>query len=211
MTMKRRVHAASITLIILGFVVGIAAYPNIPGNAIDELRFARAEIAFGLPITILVLYLIFRSLWRHDRIRTGNGAFEATYHAIVFRTMVFVFAMNALLMLALTDVMDRFGSHTWGKRVVVLMLGLLFIGVGNLLPRTRPNIALGLRTKRTLSNVQLWQHVHRISGYAAVLFGAVTAIAALAVSKDLLGGVLSLTAVLALGAVIVSYRRYTHA
>ena len=72
----------------------------------------------------------------------------------------------------------------------------------------RPNIALGLRTRRTLANVQVWQQVHRVGGYATVLWGCVTAIAAVAVSKDLLGGVLSLTAVLALGAVIVSYRRY---
>src|SRR5204863_266127 len=162
----------------------------------------RLEVAFALPIAILVLHLLFRSLWRHDRIRTGNGAFEATYHAIVFRTMVFVFAMHALLMLALTDAMNSLGSHTWGKRVVVVMFGLLFIAVGNLLPRTRPNIALGLRTKRTLANLQVWQQVHRVSGYVAVLFGAVTAIAALAVSRDLMGGVMSLTAVLGIIAVI---------
>src|SRR5712671_5793898 len=144
MTAKRNTRIGPIVVIVLGFLVGIAAYPNIPGNAIDEIRGIRAQIAFGLPITILLIHLIFRSLWRHDRIRTGNGAFEATYHAIVFRTMLFVFAMNALLMLALTDVMDNFGSHTWGKRVVVVMLGVTLMAIGNLLPRTRPNIAFGV-------------------------------------------------------------------
>ena len=132
-----------------------------------------AQIAFSLPTAVLVIYLLFRSLWRHDRIRTGNGAFEATYHAIVFRTMLFVFAMHALLMLALTDAMDVIGTHTWGKRVVVVMLGLTFMAVGNLLPRTRPNIAFGVRTARTLANAQLWQQVHRVSGYTTVALGAV--------------------------------------
>jgi len=207
MTAKRNSQIGPLVVIALGFLVGAAAYPYLPIAALDNKLGLHLEVAFALPIAILVLHLLFRSLWRHDRIRTGNGAFEATYHAIVFRTMVFVFAMHALLMLALTDAMNSFGSHTWGKRVVVVMFGLLFIAVGNLLPRTRPNIALGLRTKRTLANLQVWQQVHRVSGYVAVLFGAVTAIAALAVSRDLMGGVMSLTAVLGIIAVIVTYRR----
>ncbi len=208
---KRNTHIGPIVVIALAFVVGAAAYPSLPVEALDNKLGLQLEVAFALPAAIMILHLIFRSLWRHDRIRTGNGAFEATYHAIVFRTMVFVLAMHALLMLALTDAMNSFGSHTWGKRVVVLMLGLLFIGVGNLLPRTRPNIALGLRTRRTLSNIQAWQHVHRVSGYAAVIFGAITAIAALGVSGDLMGGVLSLSAVVAVVAVLVSYRKYASA
>lgn len=207
MTAKRTSQTGPLVVIALGFLVGAVAYPNLPADALDNKVGLQIEVAFALPAAILVLHLIFRSLWRHDRIRTGNGAFEATYHAIVFRTMVFVLAMHALLMLALTDAMNVLGSHTWGKRVVVVMFGLLFIAVGNLLPRTRPNIALGLRTQKTLANLQVWQQVHRVGGYAAVLFGAVTSIAALAVSRDLMGGVVSLTALLGIIAVVVSYRR----
>jgi uncharacterized membrane protein len=176
------------------------------------MRGARAQIAFSLPTTILVIYVLFRSLWRHDRVRTGNGAFEATYQAIVFRVMLFVFAMNGLLMIALTDVMDVIGSHTWGKRVVVVMLGLTFVGVGNLLPRTRPNIAFGLRTARTLADTHLWQQVHRVSGYAAVAFGSVVAIAGLmAPMRDVVAGFISLAGVAAAIAVFVTYRRYANA
>jgi uncharacterized membrane protein len=199
-------------VIALGYLVGIASYPYIPGAAIDQMRGARAQIAFSLPTTVLVIYVLFRSLWRHDRVRTGNGAFEATYQAIVFRVMLFVFAMNALLMIALTDVMDVIGSHTWGKRVVVVMLGLTFVAVGNLLPRTRPNIAFGVRTARTLSNAQLWQQVHRFSGYVTVAFGAVVAIAGLmAPQPDAVAGLLSLAAVAAVIAIFVTYRKYANA
>jgi uncharacterized membrane protein len=205
-------HIRSIAVIVLGYLVGAAAYPNIPGEAIDHMRGVRVEIAFALPTTILVIYVLFRSLWHHDRVRTGNGAFEATYQAIIFRVMLFVFAMNALLMIALTDVMDVIGSHTWGKRVVVVMLGLTFVGVGNLLPRTRPNIAFGLRTARTLANAQLWQQVHRVSGYVTVAFGAVVAIAGfMAPLRDAVAGLISLAGVAAVIAVFVTYRRYANA
>ena len=211
MTMKRRTHMGQIALIVLAFLVGAAAYPFIPGDAIDHMRWARAQIAFSLPTTVLVIYLIFRSLWRHDRIRTGNGAFEATYHAIVFRTMLFVFAMNALLMLALTDVMDVIGTHTWGKRVVVVMLGITFIAIGNLLPRTRPNIAFGVRTKRTLSNAQLWQQVHRVGGYTTVGLGAAILIAGIVVTNNTAGGFVLLASAIAAAIVYASYRKYVNA
>lgn len=211
MTMKRRTQAGPIAVIVLGYLVGAAVYPYLPGIALDHMPGTRVQIAFSLPTAILVIYLIFRSLWRHDRIRTGNGAFEATYHAIVFRTMVFVFAMNALLMLALTDAMDVLGSHTWGKRLVVVMLGVTFMAIGNLLPRTRPNIAFGVRTARTLANTQLWQQVHRVSGYVTVALGAVILIAGLVVTNSAAAGLVLLLALIAAIVVFVSYRRYANA
>lgn len=211
MTMKRNVHAGQIAVIVLGYLVGLAAYPFIPGGAIDHMPGARAQIAFSLPTAVLVIYLIFRSLWRHDRIRTGNGAFEATYNTIVFRTMLFVFAMNALLMLALTDVMDVVGTHTWGKRVVVVMLGITFIAIGNLLPRTRPNIAFGVRTKRTLANAQLWQQVHRVGGYTTVGLGTAILIAGLVVTNNAAGGFVLLASAIAAAIVYASYRKYVNA
>ena len=211
MTTKRKAHAGQIAIIVLGYLVGLAAYPFIPGQAIDQMRWARAQIAFSLPTAVLVIYLLFRSLWRHDRIRTGNGAFAATYDAIVFRTMLFVFAMNALLMLALTDVMDVVGTHTWGKRVVVAMLGLTMIAIGNLLPRTRPNIAFGVRTKRTLSNAHLWQQVHRMGGYVTVGLGAAILVAGFVVSNNAAAGLVPLFAGIAAAVVYVSYRKYANA
>jgi uncharacterized membrane protein len=211
MTTRRRSQIGPIAVIVLAYLVGIAAYPNIPGNAIDQMTGARAQIAFSLPTTILIIYLIFRSLWRHDRIRTGNGAFEATYHAIVFRTMLFVFAMDALLMLALTDVMDVVGTHVWGKRVVVVLLGLTIIAIGNLIPRTRPNIAFGIRTARTLSNAQVWQQVHRAGGYTTVGLGVAILIGGIVMTGNTAGGFVLLAAGVAAAIVYVSYRKYANA
>jgi hypothetical protein len=198
-------------VIALGFLVGALAYPFIPGHAIDQMRGARAQIAFSLPLTTLIIYLLFRSLWRHDRVRSGNGAFEATYHAIIFRTMVFVFGMHALLMLALTDVMDVVGTHTWGKRVVVVMLGLAIMAIGNLLPRTRPNIAFGVRTARTLTNPQLWQKVHRVGGYLTVALGAIILVAGIVITNNAAAGLVLLLVVLAVAIMFFTYRRYASA
>ena len=48
-------HLPSLVVIALGYLVGIVSYPYIPGAAMDQMRGARAQIAFSLPTTILVI------------------------------------------------------------------------------------------------------------------------------------------------------------
>ena len=211
MTAKRPTHVRSIVVIALAYFTGALAFPWLPGLFLDERPSMRVLIAFALPTAVLVIYGLFRSLWRHDRVRTGNGAFEATYQAIVFRTMVFVFALHVVVMVMLTDAMDAVGIRSWGGRGVIVMLGLTIIAIGNLLPRTRPNVAFGVRTTKTLTDVQLWQQVHRVGGYLAVAIGTLTALAGLTV-KPLYGmSTVCISALLASGILFVTYRRHVNA
>ena len=206
MAMKRH-----IAVVAIGYVVGLLAYPNLPGPFLHERLSARIMVAFTLPTTALVIYTLFRSLWTHDRIRSGNGAFEATYHAIVLRMLLFVVGLHALVMVVLTDAMDAAGLRLSPERAVVVLFGATLVAIGNLLPRTRPNVAVGLRTTRTLANPQLWQHVHRTSGYATVGLGIVIAITGLVLTHETVGGVVSAAALLAALMVFVAYRTHARA
>jgi SdpI/YfhL protein family len=211
MTMKRYVQARAVAVLILGYVVGVTAFPQLPGPFLDEKLSARFLVAFTLPTTALVIYTLFRSLWKHDRVRTGNGAFEATYHAIVLRVLLFVLALHVLVMLKLTGAMDAVGLRLSAGRAVVVLFGVVLIAIGNLLPRTRPNIAVGVRTNRTLTNTQLWQQVHRVSGYATVGLGIVIAATGLVLTHEALGAVVGAAALLAAITVLVSYRKHVRA
>ena len=88
MAVKQHVPAGAIAVLVIGYLVGLVAYPNLPGPFLDERLSARILVAFTLPTTALVIYALFRSLWMHDRIRSGNGAFESTYQAIVLRALL---------------------------------------------------------------------------------------------------------------------------
>jgi hypothetical protein len=208
MALKRTVHARSIAALAMGYVVGLIAYPKLPGPFLDQAPSARLLVAFTLPTTALVIYTLFRSLWVHDRIRSGNGAFEVTYQAIVFRVLLFVLALHVLVMIELTNALRAIGTRVSAGRLVVVLLGLVFIAIGNLLPRTRPNVAVGLRTKQTLTNAQLWGQVHRVGGYATVALGIVIGVTGLVFTHKTLGGVVSAAAFLAAMVVFVSYRKY---
>ena len=208
MAATRQIQGRAIAVLVSGYAVGLLAYPNLPGPFLDEKISGRIMVAFTLPTTALVIYTLFRSLWRHDRIRSGNGAFEATYHAIVLRALLFVLALHALVMMELTGAMDAVGFHLSAGRVVVVLLGAVLIAIGNLLPRTRPNVAVGVRTTRTLTNPQLWQHVHRAGGYATVALGIVIALTGLMLTHQTVAAVISAAALVAAMTVFVSYRKY---
>jgi SdpI/YfhL protein family len=211
MAVKRHIDARSFAVLVMGYLVGLIAYPNLPGPFLDQRLSARILVAFTLPTTALVIDTLFRSLWRHDRVRSGNGAFESTYHAIVLRVLLFVLALHVLVMIELTGAMNALGVRLSAGRAVVVMLGVVLVAIGNLLPRTRPNVAVGVRTARTLTNTLLWQHVHRASGYATVGLGAVIAVTGLVLTHEALGAVIGAAALFAAMTVFVTYHKYARA
>ena len=101
MSGQKDARARSIAVLAAAYVAGLFAYPRLPGPFLADHVSSRVLVAFGLPTTALVIYTIFRSLWTHDRVRSGNGAFEATYAAIVFRCLLFVAGLHALVMIVL--------------------------------------------------------------------------------------------------------------
>ena len=57
--------------------------------------------------------------------------------------------------------------------VVFVAVGMLFIVIGNYLPKVRPNYMVGIRTPWTLTSDLSWDRTHRIGGRLFVLEGIV--------------------------------------
>src|SRR5204863_1034327 len=91
--------------------------------------------------------------------------------AIVFWILVFLMGVHAVVLGVLLGLPV---IQPWASRVVVMLVGLTLVAVGNLLPRTRPNLAFGIRTARMLTDRRLWMLTHRAAGYACVAVGIVT-------------------------------------
>ncbi|MBT9446177.1 MAG: SdpI family protein [Hyphomonadaceae bacterium] len=50
-------------------------------------------------------------------------------------------------------------------------VGVLFVFLGDAMPKTRPNFFVGVRTPWTLSSDLAWQKTHRLAGWLFVLVG----------------------------------------
>jgi uncharacterized membrane protein len=70
-------------------------------------------------------------------------------------------------------------------------LGVLFMLLGNLMPRVRSNFIFGIRTPWTLSSDDVWTRSHRVGGYMMVAAGALT------LASAFLGGGLGVSIALA--------------
>ena len=63
--------------------------------------------------------------------------------------------------------------------VAELLLGMMFIILGNYLPKARQNYTIGIRLPWTLANEENWNRTHRLAGYLWVAGGILMVIAAL--------------------------------
>jgi uncharacterized membrane protein len=189
----------------IGCLASLVMYPELPGASRSALApaTARALVAFSLPVAATVTYLILRRLWGAVE-QASDAESEAAHRGIAVRLVIFITALHVLVLLNLAGAQ---WIHYWGPRLVVGLFGGVFIAIGNLLPRTRPNLALGIRTARTLTDRQLWIRLHRTCGYVAVALGAVIVISGLFLSDPALELVIEAAALGSAATLAASYRK----
>ncbi len=64
-----------------------------------------------------------------------------------------------------------FGMKLDVIRLMPLLLGLMFVFIGNYMPKCKQNFTLGIKIKWTLENEENWNATHRFAGKAWVLGG----------------------------------------
>jgi hypothetical protein len=171
----------TLSLIAVGYAASGVGYVWLPeGPAyLSEPAFwskpsIRMLVTFLLPTTAAAIYASLRIVWRRDSVRDPDEAFESACEPILFAVGAFILAMHVMVLGVVTGAIPQ--SVTVLSRTTLVLFGLLLASVGNLLPRTRPNLAIGFRTRWTLENRHLWMHVHRLSGYLAVSLGLLIAV-----------------------------------
>jgi uncharacterized membrane protein len=133
---------------------------------------SRAFAVWGLAALPFGLLLLFNGLPRVMPRRENFGRFEDTYWFIVNMVIAFICAFNVVIL---------GNALGWGISIpttVLLGMGALFIILGNLLPRTRSNWFMGIRTPWTLDSERVWRETHRLGGRTFMAGGLVTVFAA---------------------------------
>jgi uncharacterized membrane protein len=184
---------------LVGFVLGgIAFYWGLPEQVPPSWTVPAGRtfwlgapmVAFLLPTAMVVTDFLLRGLCVQHPIDGPNSPNAlAVYDAIMLRVTVCVVGIHGAVLLA---VLGRLSGRRWAAELVPLMLGFTMISIGNLLPRTRPNLAIGIRTRLTLSDRALWMRVHRWAGYMVVVCGAVIVLSATAVPRPIGPGMILL-------------------
>jgi uncharacterized membrane protein len=176
-----------VLLALVGVAASLAVYRRLPetmavhwdmdGNPNGWMP--RAVGAFFAPVFLLVLWQLMRVLPRIDPREPNYARFGAAYDTIVAATLLLVLATHGIVLA------EALGHHVAVARVVPALVGVLFVVIGNVMPRMRPNWWFGVRTPWTLSNDRVWARTHRLAGFSMTAAGLVMIGAALALPARL--------------------------
>ncbi len=160
-------------IVIAAVIITAAVYPRIPErmpthwNMHGEIDGWSSRLwgAWLIPLLLPVMWGIFKALPHIDPRKENYAKFASTYEWIVALVMGFLLLMQGIVLAAAT------GHAVPMERVIPAGVGLMFLVLGNLLPRARPNWFVGIRTPWTLSSDRSWERTHRLGGYVFVLIG----------------------------------------
>lgn len=122
-------------------------------------------ISFG-PLTSLLIPLVILFVTRFDPRRDHVDRSAKHLETIVLGTSIFGLVIQAItLHAAMSEEMTL--DPTW----IMVLVGGLFIVIGNALPKFGSNFFIGIRTPWTLSSEKVWHKTQRLGGILFVLGG----------------------------------------
>lgn len=167
---KTDIYTTLMTL--LSALPGVIVYTKIPDRIATHFGIngepdgwsSKVFAVFGLPLVLAALHMIACIITNLDE-RTEKQKITGILHFVIPAT---AFAVQTMIMLYALGILSDVPT------VSVCILSVLFIVLGNYLPKTRQNSAVGVRTKNTLSDERVWEKTHRLAGYLMTAAGVIS-------------------------------------
>ena len=153
----------------------------------------------ALPLVLLAMFYVVPRIDPKGEAYRRSGRF---YQGFVIAFTLFMCAISWLGELTVWGVVPAVGAV---NLLVCGAVGLLFIGVGNYLPRVKQNYTLGIKTPWALADPENWRRTQRFGGACFMVLGVgliVMGVAGGALSSEVTAAVI---AVLALGSAGAAY------
>lgn len=125
--------------------------------------------AFVLPLIILGMYLMFLLIPVLDPKKDRYEQFVKVYH--IFKTILVLF----MAVIYFSASFYALGYNVPVATMLPVMIGALFILIGNYMSKIKMNWFMGIRTPWTLSSEEAWNKTHRFGGKLFMLSGIILA------------------------------------
>jgi uncharacterized membrane protein len=160
----------------------------------------KLEGLLAIPLLALAIYALMIVLPRFDPGRANYDAFAGPYATLRLGILVVMAAIYALILLWVRGVPVSI------RVFVPLIVGALFVVVGNLLGKIRPNWFVGIRTPWTLSSKLAWNQTHRAGGWLFIVMGVLMMACAVLRSAWAVGVMIGVSVLGLAGLLVYSYR-----
>jgi uncharacterized membrane protein len=197
------------TIWVLTVLGTIIAYPSLPPEMATHFNSAGQVNgmmtswlgAFLLPLITLLVLLLFTAIPYIDPLRVNIAKFRRQYDTFVVLLMLFFAIIQSLI------ISRNLGSTIDPMYVVLPAVGILMFYVGTIMPKTRRNWFIGIRTPWTISSDHVWQKTHELGGRLFQAIGIIMILGVLAPSYAI-GIIVIPLIVVVVGLVFYSYYVY---
>ena len=163
----------------LPMLFGIIMWERLPNNMIAHFdtnftpdgMVSKPIAVFALPLIILLVYwlCLFATSFDKKQQEQNPKAFRIIFWII---PIISLFSNGIIYAVA-------FGKDLSIEIIFSLLFGLMFIFIGNYMPKTKQNRTLGIRIFYTMANEENWNKTHRFAGKVWVIGGVVMLFSAL--------------------------------
>jgi len=156
---------------LLPMLISLIFYDTLPNkvpthfdlNGTADGYSSKTFFVFIMPVLFMGLHLFVNIMINNDPKKANSPKimFSLVKWLIpVLMTIVTAFSIAASINL-------NINVSTW----VLTFVGILFIVIGNYLPKCKQNYTIGIKLPWTLNSEENWNKTHRLAGYIWVLFG----------------------------------------
>lgn len=160
-------------LTLLPILVGLILWKDLPASLPSHFGLdgqadgfsSKLEVVFLIPLVMLGLHLFAVIVTSLDP--------KASHVGPKMKSLVYwlVPLISGLVQLSIYGA--ALGVIANSTRIGLVMVGIVFLVVGNYLPKTKQNYTVGIRLPWTLDNEDNWNKTHRLAGKVWVLGGLI--------------------------------------
>lgn len=171
----------SLLTLILAFIVGVWAYPQMPEKVATHWNIAgeadgymdRFWGVFLLPVVMTAAFLLLNLVPQIDPRKKNIAKFRSFFDGFIL-----VFLLFFLILYKLTLLWNLGYQVPFNVVLPILMGGLIFY-LGILVEHAEPNWSIGIRTPWTLSSDTVWEKTHALGGKLYKIAGILSILASL--------------------------------
>jgi immunity protein, SdpI family len=187
------------------FVIAAVAFPWLPEQIPTHWGFSgtpdawapRWPGAFYIPLIATAMWLLLRFLPKIDPRKRHYERFTDTYWYLLNFLALFFAAIQVFTYRAAVT------GAEMGAMGIYILIGFLFVGLGNVMPRLKSNWWMGIRTPWTLESEEVWRSTHRVGGISFVLAGVLLIVGGFAGGLAFRGWLMGLAVAIAAGVPLV--------
>lgn len=160
-------------IILLPAVIGLILWNKLPDNMATHFGINNLPDGFSSKIfSVAVLPLIFLALQLVSVVLTANDPKKKNISNKLFVLILWIIPCVSTIcftILYLYNMGIKMNVSLFGD----IIIGLLFIIIGNYLPKIRQNYTIGIKLPWTLANEENWNKTHRLAGILWIIAGIV--------------------------------------